>query len=214
MAPIAATLSALAATVSAMSPAKLAAFPIAAGLAVGTAAGVTYATTASNAEPAPTVMASVAPAPVVASAPAVAPAPAAIIIPETKPAPVVTAKTGTPCAQQTWPYIDANCRVGQTGTDRKVRIVMASRASDMPTEAKLSSDLARKDNPGLVSSSTVLNAPQPLAEQPKVTKRSAKRDSRRARERSVAQQYYQVPSEYGRGNARIVVRPSQFDPYR
>jgi hypothetical protein len=208
MAPIAATLSALAATVSAMSPAKLAAFPIAAGLAIGTAAGVTYATTASNAEPAPTVMASVDPAP------AVAPATAAIIIPETKPAPVVTAKTGMPCAQQTWPYIDANCRVGQTGTDRKVRIVMASRASDMPTEAKLSSDLARKDNPGLVSSSTVLNAPQPLAEQPKVTKRSAKRDSRRTRERRVAQQYYQVPSEYGRGNARIVVRPSQFDPYR
>jgi hypothetical protein len=60
----------------------------------------------------------------------------------------------------------------------------------------------------------VLHTPQPLAEQPKVTKRTAKRETRRTRERRVAQQYYQVPSEYGRGDARIVVRPSQFDPYR
>jgi hypothetical protein len=207
MAPIAASLSALAATVSAMSPAKLAAFPIAAGLAIGSVAGIAYATTASNAEPANAVVASIDPAPVVAPAPAA-------IVPQAKAAPVATAKTGTPCAQQTWPYIDAACRVGQDGADRKVRVVTATRASEMPTEAKQSSDLARAENPGLVSSSTVLHTPQPLAEQPKVTKRSAKRDSRRTRERRVAEQFYQVPSEYGRGNQRIVVRPSQFDPYR
>jgi hypothetical protein len=207
MAPIAASLSALAATVSAMSPAKLAAFPIAAGLAIGSVAGITYATTASNAEPANAVVASIDPAP------AAAPAPAAIV-PQAKPAPAAAAKTGTPCAQQTWPYIDAACRIGRDGADRKVRVVMASRASDVPTEAKLSSDLARKENPGLVSSSTVLHTPQPVAELPKVTKRSAKRETRRTRDRRVAQQTYQVPSEYGRGNARIVVRPSQFDPYR
>jgi hypothetical protein len=205
MAPIATSLSALAATVSAMSPAKLAAFPIAAGLAIGSAAGITYATTTSNAEPAKAEIASIAPTPVVAPPPAV-------IVPQTKPAaPVATAKTGMPCAAQAWPYIDAECRAGQADADRKVRIVMAPRPGDMPTEAQQSSDLARKDNPGLVSSSTVLHTPQPLVEQPKVTKRSAKRESR---PRRVAEQTYQVPSEYGRGNARIVVRPMRIDPYR
>jgi len=205
MAPIAASLSALAATVGAMSPAKLAALPIAAGLAIGSVAGITYATTTSNAQTSKIEIASVDAAPVAAPLPATAPSlePAA-----------PTAKTGVPCEAQTWPYIEAKCRVGQAGSDRKVRVVTAPRASEMPTEAKQSSDMARQVNPGLVSSSTVLHTPQPLATQPKVTTRSAKRETRRTRERRVAAQYYQVPSEYGRRDARIVVRPSQFDPYR
>jgi hypothetical protein len=199
MAPIGAGLAALASSIGAMSPAKLAAIPLAAGLAIGSAAGVVYATTTSStAEPVPPVS-TMAPAP---------------LAPETRPATPETAKIKTPCEAQTWPYIEARCRVGQAGANRKVRFVTAPRASDMPTEAQQSSDIARRENPGLVSSSTVLHTPQPLAEEPKVTKHSARRQTRRVRERRYAEQYYQVPSEYGRGNARIVVRPMQYDPYR
>jgi hypothetical protein len=212
MAPIGAGLAALASHIGAMSPAKLAAIPLAAGLAIGTAAGALYATTsASIAEPAAPQVASLAPAS--ADGPAAAPV---RVVPEIKSAaPVVTAKRGIPCNEQTWPYIDAKCRVGQADTDRKVRVVMAPRPGETPTEAQQSSDLARKENPSLVSSSTVLHTPQPIAAEPKVTTRSAKRQMRRHQERRrVAAQTYQVPSEYGRGNARIVVRPMQYDPYR
>lgn len=205
MAPIAASLSALASTVSALSSTKLAMIPVAAGLAIGTAVGVTYSSSEAPAESAKAVVANTSPAPVVA--------PSAAPVPDTKPtAPDTAAKTGTPCEAQTWPYIEAKCRIGQADSDRKVRLVTAPRASDMPTEAKQSSDLARRDNPGLVSSSTVLHTPQPLAEEPKVTKRSAKRETRRTRR--TAERTYQVPAEYGRGNARIVVRPMRIDPYR
>jgi len=211
MAAIAAGLSALAASLNALSSTKLAVVPLAAGLAAGVAVGSTYFAPEAPTESTKAVVAGINAAPVIAPPPVT-------IVPDARPAaaPVVTAKTETktdiPCNAQTWPYIDAKCRIGQAGADRKVRLVTPARASDAPTEAEQSSDMARRENPGLVSSGTVLHTPQPLAEERKVTKRSAKRETRR--ERRVSEQYYEVPAEYGRGSARIVVRPLRIDPYR
>jgi hypothetical protein len=206
MAPIAAALAALASHFSAIAPAKAAAIPIAAGLAIGTAAGATFLTSAPAAETVattPAVVASAAPVAPEVQAPAVA-----------APAMSAPAKDARPCDAQTWPYIDAKCRLGgAAGDDRKVRFVIAPRRSDMPTEAEKSSDAARATNPGLVSSSTVLYTPQAAAPEPKVR---AKRETRRERQRRYATQNYQVPSEYRdqRGRAVIVVRPMRMGDYR
>jgi hypothetical protein len=195
----ASNLSALAAKLAPVSlntlvPAKLAAIPLVAGLAVGTAAGASFVASSPAPEPAPQAqLAAVVPA---AVKPAAMPA---------TPAPAPTSRT---CETQTWPYLDAKCMAGAT-PEKRVRLVTAPRAGE-----------AAATNPpdGLVSSDTVLRAPQNIEAIPlataKPTPREKRRDTRR-RDRRIAKQVYQVPGEYGQ-NARpvIVVRPLRLDTFR
>jgi hypothetical protein len=175
-------------------PAKLAVIPVVAGLAIGTAAGASFVASGPVPEPA-------APAQLAAVAPPVA-RQAAL------PAEPAAAPTPRPCETQTWPYLDANCIAGPT-QERRVRLVTAPRAGEAGNAATKAPD-------GLVTGDTVLRAPQnidaiPLAE----TKPRGKRKDARKRDRSVAKQAYQVPSEHGQ-NIRpvIVVRPMRLDGVR
>ena len=198
----ASSLSALAAKLapsilSALIPAKLAAIPVVAGLAVGTAAGASFMASPSF-EPA-------AKAPQVAavSAPAVTPAVAV-------PAAVAPAPVSRPCETQTWPYLDSNCVAGPA-QQKPVRLVTAPR----PGEA---AGTAMKAPDGMVTSDTVLRQPQNIDAIPPAETRPAmraKRKDTRRRDRRVATQTYQVPGEYGQyARPVIVVRPMRLDSFR
>jgi hypothetical protein len=177
-------------------PAKLAVIPVVAGLAVGTAAGASFVTSGPASEPAaPVQLAAVAP-PVARQA--------------ALPAEPATAPAARPCETQTWPYLDAKCMAGPT-QEKRVRLVTAPRAGEAANAATKAPD-------GLVTGDTVLRAPQnidaiPLAET-KPTPRGKRKDARK-RDRPVAKQAYQVPSESGQYTRPvIVVRPMRLDSFR
>jgi hypothetical protein len=196
----ASNLSALAAklaptSLSTLIPAKLAAIPVVAGLVVGTAAGASFVTSPAY-EPA-------AKAPQLAAVSTLAVMPAAAV-------PATPAPALRPCETQTWPYLDAKCMAGPA-QKKRIRLVTAPRASEVATAAPNAPD-------GLVTSDTVLRAPQNIdAIPPAETKpppREKRRDTRR-RDRRVATQAYQVPSESGQyARPVIVVRPLRLDSFR
>ena len=126
------------------------------------------------------------------------------------PAAATPVPVSRPCETQTWPYLDSNCMAGPA-QQKRVRLVTAPR----PGEA---ANAAIKAPDGLVTSDTVLRAPQnidaiPLAET-KPTPRAKRKDTRK-RDGRVATQTYQVPSEYGQyPRPVIVVRPMRLDSFR
>ena len=173
---------------------NLAAFPVIAGLLVGTGAVATSIHGTNSG----TALAS-------ASETVSAPAPAEV-------------KADVPCTAQTWPYIHNKCIVGQSAeAKRPVRFVMAPRAGE-------DTDLSQpaKTEPVLTTSNTVLRSPQ--ATEPTATPVNAPRtrpEIRREKrtqkaERRVAVQSYQVPAEYAQRETRpvIVVRPLKLDQFR
>ena len=86
-------------SLGALIPAKLAAIPVVAGLAVGTAAGASFVTGPSY-EPA-------------AKAPQLAAVSAPAVMPAAEAPPAAAPATATrPCEAQTWPYLDAKCMAG------------------------------------------------------------------------------------------------------
>jgi hypothetical protein len=197
-----ATLAKLAPTsLSALIPAKLAAIPVVAGLAVGTAAGASFVTSPSfdPAAKAPQQLAAVSTAAV--APPAVAPVAIA-------PAAAVPAPVARPCETQTWPYLDAKCIAG-TPQKKRVRFVNAPRPGeatpDEATDAKTQAPLTTRD--------TVLRQPQNLDAVPeaKPAPRAKRSDTRRKRDRRFTTQAYQVPNAYGETRPVIVVRPLRLD---
>jgi hypothetical protein len=194
-------LAAWAESLGALIPAKAAAIPVVAGLAIGTAAGATYVAGPSSEPAARTQVAAVTTA-----APAAAPVVAAPVA-----APSAAPAYARPCDAQTWPYLEARCM--STPQEKRVRIVSAPR----PGEA---TDAAAKA--GLVSRDTVLRQPQNLdaippakaAPAPREKRKGAHRSERRLATQSY-QQSYQVPSE-SRGYPApvIVVRPMRLDAFR
>ena len=197
----ASNLSALAAklaptSLSALIPAKLAAIPVVAGLAVGTAAGASFVVSPSY-EPAAKAQVAAVPAPAVMPAVAV-------------PAAAAPAPAFRPCEAQTWPYLDSNCMAGPT-QEKRVRLVNAPR----PGEA---ADVATKLPDGMITGDTVLRQPQNIDAIPMAETKPAAREKRkvtRKRDRRVATQIYQVPSEYGQyARPVIVVRPMRLDSFR
>jgi len=196
----ASNLSALAAklaptSLSALIPAKLAAIPVVAGLAVGTAAGASFVVSPSYEPAAKAQVAAI-------SAPAVVPA---VAVPAAAPAPAFR-----PCETQTWPYLDSKCMAGPT-QQKRVRLVNAPR----PGEA---ANAATKVPDGMITSDTVLRQPQNIEAIPAAETKPAPREKRkdtRKRDRRVATQTYQVPSEYGQyARPVIVVRPMRLDSFR
>jgi hypothetical protein len=195
----ASNLSALAAklaptSLSALIPAKLAVIPVVAGLAVGTAAGASFVVSPSYEPAAKAQVAAV-------SAPAVMPAVAL---------PAAPAPVSRPCETQTWPYLDSRCMAGPT-QEKRVRLVNAPR----PGEA---ANAATKLPDGMITGDTVLRQPQNIDAIPMAETKPATREKRkvtRKRDRRIATQTYQVPSEYGQ-TARpvIVVRPMRLDSFR
>ena len=198
----ASSLSALAAklapnSLSALIPAKLAAIPVVAGLAVGTAAGASFVAGPSY-EPA-------AKAPQVAAVSAPAVMPAVAVTAAAAPVPV-----SRPCETQTWPYLDSACMAGPV-PQKRVRLVTAPR----PGEA---ANAAIKAPDGMITSDTVLRQPQNIDAIPTAETRPApraKRKDTRKRDGRVATQTYQVPGEYGQYQRPvIVVRPMRLDSFR
>ena len=196
----ASNLSALAAklaptSLNALIPAKLAAIPVVAGLAIGTAAGASFVANPAYEPAAKAQLAAV-------SAPAVTPAAA---VPAAAGAPAPRA-----CETQTWPYLHAKCMAGAT-QEKRVRLVTAPRAGEAANAAPKAPD-------GLVTSDTVLRAPQNIDAIPPAETRPAPREKRketRKRDRRFTAQSYDVPSE-SRRYARpvIVVRPLRLDTFR
>ena len=195
----ASNLSALAAklsptSLSALIPAKLAVIPVVAGLAVGTAAGASFVVSPSYEPAAKAQVAAV-------SAPAVMPAVAL---------PAAPAPVSRPCETQTWPYLDSRCMAGPT-QEKRVRLVNAPR----PGEA---ANAATKLPDGMITGDTVLRQPQNIDAIPMAETKPATREKRkvtRKRDRRIATQTYQVPSEYGQTvRPVIVVRPMQLDSFR
>ena len=198
----ASSLSALAAklapsSLSALIPAKLAAIPVVAGLAVGTAAGASFVAGPSY-EPA-----AKAPQVVAVSTPAVMPAVAV-------PAAAAPAPVSRPCETQTWPYLDSHCMAGPA-QQKRVRLVTAPRPGEAANAAIEAPD-------GMITSDTVLRQPQNIDAIPAAETRPApraKRKDTRKRDGRVATQTYQVPSEYGQyPRPVIVVRPMRLDSFR
>jgi len=182
------------ARLSALIPAKLAAIPVVAGLAVGTAAGASFV-----ASPA---YGPAAKAPQVAAVSTLAVMPAAAV-------PATPAPASRPCETQTWPYLDSKCMAGPA--QKRIRLVTAPRAGEVANAAPNAPD-------GLITSDTVLRAPQNIDAIPpaetKPTPREKRRDTRR-RDRRVVTQTYQVPGEYGQyARPVIVVRPLRLDSFR
>jgi len=172
--------------------------PVVATLVAGTGALATYATAPRDTTAPQTV----------ALAPDAAPVSKAV--------PSPAAPAANACDAQTWPYIDASCT--KTSADRKVRLVTAPRASEMPEgSARLHIPAPPNPNvypvalpPGMTSSDTVLRSPNIVVPPPKLSKREKRTEQRRERrERRWAAQSYSVPGEgYDRRDRPvIVVRP-------
>jgi hypothetical protein len=172
----------------------LAAIPVAAGLLAGSGAIAAFMAAPSN---------------------ATSPAPAAISAPASVPAP-------SPCATQTWPYLDQTCMTAASRDKRTVRLVVAPRSGEASEANSVSSTTsaasARAAEPGLTTSDTVLRQPQQLATrdlEPQATKpRTRRGETRRQRDRRSVSRSYQVPSEFGRGAAHVVVRPLRLESFR
>ena len=184
------------ASLSTLIPAKLAAIPVVAGLVVGTATGASFVT-------GPSYDAAAKAPQLAVSAPAVTPALAT-------PATAAPAPVARPCETQTWPYLDSKCMAGPA-QEKRVRLVSTPRPGEVANTATQAPN-------GMVTSDTVLRAPQNIdAIPPAETKpppREKRRDTRR-RDRRVATQAYQVPSESGQyARPVIVVRPLRLDSFR
>ena len=191
---------------------NLAVLPVVASLVAGTGALATYATAPS--------------APRDTTAPqtvAVAPDAAPVSPPVSKAVPSPAAPAVNSCDAQTWPYIDASC-AKTTADDRKVRVVTAPRAIDLPEgTARLHIPAPPNPNvkpvalpPGMMSSDTVLRSPD-IVVPPKLSKREKRTEQRRERrDRRWAAQSYSVPGEgYDRqSRAVMVVRPLRIEAYR
>ena len=192
---------------------NLAVLPVVAGLLAGTGALATYATAPSN-----------APASVSTAAPA-----AGLPAQTARPSPAPPAASS--CDAQTWPFIDGSCTTGKSATDRKVRLVTAPRAGEMP-EATPGTPAARVHipapqnpnvtpvavPPGMTTSDTVLRSPDIVVPPPaKLSKREKRAEQRRERrERSWTADSYSVPGEANDRRARpvIVVRPLRLEDSR
>ena len=185
---------------------NLAVLPVVASLVAGTGALATYAT-------APAV-----PAPASVFAPQ-----AAAVAPEAaRPSPAPQAASS--CDAQTWPYIDPSC-MKKSADERKVRVVTAPRASELP-EAGTRLHIPAPQNPnvtpvatppGMISSDTVLRSPDIVIPPRKMSKREKRAEQRRERrERRFDAQSYQVPGEAydRRPRAVTVVRPLRIEAYR
>jgi hypothetical protein len=195
---------------------NLAVLPVVASLVAGTGALATYAT-------APNAPRDMAPAHMSAAAPQTA----AVAPDAARPSPAPQA--ARPCDVQTWPYIDASC-TRKSADERKVRVVTAPRAGDMP-EAAPGTPVARlhipapqnpnvtpvATPPGMISSDTVLRSPEIVVPPRKMSKREKRAEQRReSRERSFDAQLYQVPGEAYDRRARsvTVVRPLRLEAFR
>ena len=195
---------------------NLAVLPVVASLVAGTGALATYATAPST--------------PRETAAPqAVAVVPDAAPVSKAVPSPAAPAASS--CDAQTWPYIDASCTTTTSAAERKVRVVAAPRAGEMP-EAVPGTPVARLHipapanphvtpvalPPGMTSSDTVLRSPEIVVPPPKLSKREKRTEQRRERrERRWDAQSYQVPGEtYDDRRTRpvIVVRPLRLEAYR
>ena len=193
---------------------NLAVLPVVASLVAGTGAVATYAT-ASNTPRDTAAVQQVAVAQDAISAPKAVPSPAA--------------PAASPCNAQTWPYIDSSCGKNAAATERKVRIVAAPRASELP-EATPGSAVARLHipapqnpnvtpvavPPGMTSSDTVLRSPDIVVPPRKMSKREKRAEQRRERRvHGFDAQAYQVQSEtYGRARPVTVVRPLRLEAFR
>ena len=195
---------------------NLAVLPVVASLVAGTGALATYATAPST--------------PRETAAPqAVAVVPDAAPVSKAVPSPAAPAASS--CDAQTWPYIDASCTTTTSAAERKVRVVAAPRAGEMPEAApgtsvtRLHIPAPANPNvtpvalpPGMTSSDTVLRSPEIVVPPPKLSKREKRTEQRRERrERRWDAQSYQVPGEtYDDRRTRpvIVVRPLRLDSFR
>ena len=185
---------------------NLAVLPVVASLVAGTGALATYAT-------APAV-----PAP----APVSAPQAAAVAPDAARPSPAPQAASS--CDTQTWPYIDSSC-TKKPVEDRKIRVVAAPRASELP-DARTRLHIPAPQNPnvtpvalppGMTTSDTVLRSPDIVVPPRKMSKREKRAEQRRERrERGFDAQSYQVPGEtYDRRPRAVkVVRPLRLEAYR
>lgn len=177
----------LSTNLAAMTPAKVAAVPVAIALVAGTAAAATYA--------------------IPTSSPATTPSSTATAPTSTATAAATPSEAAKPCEAQTWPYIERRC-LGAAKDAPQVRVVMAPRASDPVDYAKPTADLA----PTLTTRDGVLRGPAPQID-PASAPKPAKRQSRGSR---YAAQPYQVPVERrARRETKpvIVVRPLRLDAY-
>jgi hypothetical protein len=169
----------------------LAAIPVAAGLLAGSGAIAAFMTIQSNSITTPMAI----------SAPANA--------------------TESGCAAQTWPYIDQRCMASARSDGRAVRLVVAPRsgeASDTSSNSvssTASAASARAAEPNLTTSDTVLRQPQQLATRDLEPHAGKPRTRRGETRRTRGERRYQVPSEFGRGTAPvIVVRPLRLESFR
>ena len=191
---------------------NLAVLPVVASLVAGTGALATYAT-------APNTPRETAAQQAIASAPQ-----AAAVTPEAaRPSPAPPAASS--CNAQTWPYIDASCTTTTSAAERKVRVVTAPRASELP-DAGVRVHIPAPQNPnvtpvatppGMTTSDTVLRSPDIVVPPRKLSKREKRADQRRERrERGFDTQSYSVPGEAydRRARAVIVVRPLRLEAYR
>jgi hypothetical protein len=197
---------------------NLAVLPVVAGLIAGTGALATYATAPGNAPASVSTAATVAPD-------AVLPAPAQAARPS--PAPPAASS----CDAQTWPFIDGSCTTKKAAGERKVRLVVAPRPSELPDsvpggavrphvpvpQSAVTPDQTSAPS-GLTTSDTVLRSRDIVVPPPaKLSKREKRAEQRREpREGRWAAQSYSVPSEASDRRARpvIVVRPLRDEAYR
>ena len=194
---------------------NLTVLPVVASLVAGTGALATYAT-------APSTPRDTAVPQAVAVVPDAAPVSKAV--------PSPAAPAASSCDAQTWPYIDPSCTATTSAAERKVRVVAAPRAGEMPEAApgtsvtRLHIPAPANPNvtpvalpPGMTSSDTVLRSPEIVVPPPKLSKREKRTEQRRERrERHWAAQSYQVPGETYDRRTRpvIVVRPLRLEAYR
>ena len=185
-----------------MAFATLPAAAILAGLVAGTGVVATYVSTATEAQPIQTVVASTEK-------------------PETAKVEAVKIETPKSCDTQTWPYIEQRCLAGKTGTDKPVRFVSASTGETIPqaNTTPVAKSVPAPDAGQLVSRDTVLRAPNyynsvpavpgNLASEQRQTRKQMRREARKQRnDQRWSAQSYQVPAAARYGDrAVIVVRP-------
>jgi hypothetical protein len=206
--------------VMALTTLNLAVLPVVAGLIAGTGALATYATAPGNAP------ASVSTAAATVTPDAVLPAPAQAARPS--PAPPAASS----CDAQTWPFIDGSCTTKKAAGERKVRLVVAPRPSELPDsvpggpavrphvpvpQSAVTPDQNSAPS-GLTTSDTVLRSRDIVVPPPaKLSKREKRAEQRRERrEGRWAAQSYSVPGEAYDRRVRpvIVVRPLRVEAYR
>ena len=188
---------------------NLAVLPVVAGLVAGTGALASYATAPTSRDVAPMQQAVAVSGAV--SAPTAVPSPAT--------------PAASSCNAQTWPYIDSSCGKNTAATERKVRVVTAPRASELPDgSTRLHVPAPQNPNvtpvavpPGMTTSDTVLRSPDIVVPPPKLPKREKRAEQRQERrERRFDAQTYQVPAEAydRRPRAVTVVRPLRLEAFR